>query len=83
MTSAFVDSQRVASLLVWIAFALAFTTAAAVVMERAAVALGQLWRRRLEHRYVPLVERALAGDEWHDVPSSRAHRATASSLQSC
>jgi hypothetical protein len=42
---------------------LALSATVAVIVERAAVGIGQLRRRRLEARYAPLVRRALAEDE--------------------
>jgi len=48
---------------VWLAVALAFSTVGAVVVERAVFGLREARRRRFEAYWIPLVTRALAGDD--------------------
>ena len=46
----------------WLAVALALSTLAAVVVERAVFVYEEVWRRRCQRRYLAGVERALEGD---------------------
>lgn len=46
----------------WLAVALALSTLAAVVVERAVFVYEEVWRRRCQRRYLAVVERALEGD---------------------
>lgn len=62
---------------------LAVSTTAAVVVERAAVGIAQLRRRRLEARYGPLVREALAGGDAAEralTACPRRHRLDVASL---
>lgn len=57
------DVSRFATVVLWTSAALAAAALAAVVVERAAVALIGMRLRRIERRYQPLIQRALAGDD--------------------
>jgi HEAT repeat protein len=63
MTSFLIEFERLAPLMAWAAIASALTLAAAVVGERAVVAVQRALARRLTQRYGPLVDRAVAGDQ--------------------
>jgi hypothetical protein len=54
---------QITPLMVWGAVVLSLTTAAAVVVERAAFGVQQALSHRLTRRYAPLIQRALDGDE--------------------
>jgi HEAT repeat protein len=57
------DFERLTPLLTSAGAVLALIVAAALVFERAAFGWHRLRSRRLEHRYAPLVRRALGGDQ--------------------
>ena len=58
-----IDPSGFASVVLWTSVALAGAAFAAVVVERAAVAMIQIRRRGIALRYQPLIQRALAGDD--------------------
>jgi HEAT repeats len=63
MSGVLFEAEYVASVLMWTSIALALIMVAAVVGERAAIALLQLRYRRIERRYGPLLGRALIGED--------------------
>jgi HEAT repeat protein len=63
MTELLAAFARLSPLMAWAAVVAAFTMAAAVVVERAAFGVQQALSRHVTRRYLPLVQRALAGDE--------------------
>lgn len=62
MNAALLQADRLALALVWVGLVLAMSMLAAVVIERSIFAGLQARRHRLEQRYRPLIERALAGN---------------------
>ena len=58
-----IDALRFATVVLWTSVAVAGAALVAVVSERAAVALIGIRQRRIERRYRPLIQRALAGDD--------------------
>lgn len=57
------DAESIARVLLWMSVGLALGMTTGVVVERAAYALLQARRLRIASRYIPLVSRALAGDD--------------------
>ena len=63
MSDVIVNADRLASVILWTSAVLALATLVVVALERAAFALTESARLRFQHRYRPLIQRALAGDD--------------------
>jgi hypothetical protein len=77
MTAAFLDHGRLMYAMLWLGLAMAIVTMGAIVVERIAAGYWFARRRRIEHRYAPVVNRALAGDAAAErllVGAPRRHR---------
>lgn len=72
MTGVLATFEQVTSWLLWLAGALTLMVTAMLVVERVTMAVRWMLRWRVEHRYKPLVRRALAGDEAAHVALGRS-----------
>jgi HEAT repeat protein len=58
-----IEASRFATVVLWTSVAVAAAALAAVVFERAAFTCIRIRHRRIQRRYEPLIQRALAGDD--------------------